>query len=85
MLNLCALQVLIVAEYCYALSTFIVAVDISMLRALRSDFAFIVLLACDIQQWFGLLYRGFCLQAPISAKHQFLCPAVISAIIISAK
>ena len=28
---------------------------------------------------------GFCLQGPISAKYQFLCPAVISAIIISAK
>ena len=31
-------------------------------------------------------YGGFCLQGPISANHQFLCPAVIwgvSAIIIS--
>ena len=30
-------------------------------------------------------YSGFCLRGPISAKHQFLCPAVISAIIISVK
>ena len=30
-------------------------------------------------------YSKFCLQGPISAKHQFLCPAIISAIIISAK
>ena len=30
-----------------------------------------------------LLYNGFCLRGPISVKHQFLCPAVISAIVIS--
>ena len=30
-------------------------------------------------------YSGFCLRSLISAKHQFLCPAVISAIIISVK
>ena len=30
-------------------------------------------------------YSGFCLQGPISVNHQFFCPVVISAIIISAK
>ena len=30
-------------------------------------------------------YSGFCLRGLISAKHQFLCSAIISAIIISAK
>ena len=28
-------------------------------------------------------YSGFCLQGPISVKHQFLCPAVISVISIA--
>ena len=32
-----------------------------------------------------LPYSGYTVRGLISAKHQFLCPAVISAIIISAK
>ena len=34
------------------------------------------------KRYIDLLYSGFCLQGSISAKHQFLCQAIISVAIL---